>query len=66
MSEGTTTKKTWIGLILLGAIGGILLAPMPGRDTRHIIVKEFNDGLRYLSSLGRGTPQEAAHPHRGR
>jgi hypothetical protein len=65
MSEGnTSTGKKWIGLIVLGAIAGILLAPMPGRETRHIIVKEFNDGLRYLSSLGRGTPHEAAHSHR--
>jgi hypothetical protein len=66
MSEDNTSKKTWIGLIVLGALGGILLAPMSGRETRQMIERKFNDGIRYLTSFGRNTPHESAHQHRGR
>jgi len=53
------SKGTGLWLIVLGALGGILLAPMSGRDTRHKIVKEVGDGYRYLVSLGRATGQAA-------
>ena len=65
MSQGDKkTKKsgmTGVWLVALGALGGILLAPMSGRETRHKIGKEIDDGYRYLASLGQTTRQEAGH-----
>jgi hypothetical protein len=55
------TKATGVRLIALGALGGILLAPMSGRETRRKIAKEVDSGYRYLVSLGRATREEASH-----
>jgi gas vesicle protein len=58
MSDDNVTKKTWLALIALGALGGILLAPMSGRETRQLIEKKINDSVRYLTSFGRDTRHE--------
>jgi hypothetical protein len=53
------SKPVW--LIALGVLLGILFAPASGRETRHAIVKDVNDGGRYLVTLGHNTQKELDH-----
>jgi len=48
-SGNRKSKAVW--LIALGALGGILLAPASGRETRQTISDEVNKGGRYLAAL---------------
>jgi len=54
-------KSSGVWLILLGAVGGILLAPASGRETRQTIANEVNHGRKSLASLSRDTSQEMGH-----
>ena len=54
--ESKGLKKIW--LIALGLLIGILFAPASGRETRRAIVKDVNDGGRYLVTLGHDTQKE--------
>jgi len=49
-SRNRKSRAVW--LIALGALGGILLAPASGRETRQTISDEVNKGGRYLAALG--------------
>jgi gas vesicle protein len=51
-------KSSGFWLILLGAMGGILLAPTSGRETRQTIANEVDHGRKSLLSLSRDTSQE--------
>ena len=55
-SKGRKGKPMW--LIALGVLVGILFAPASGRETRRAIVKDVNDGGRYLVTLGHDTQKE--------
>ena len=55
-SKGRKGKPIW--LIGLGVLVGILFAPASGRETRRAIVKDVNDGGRYLVTLGHDTQKE--------
>lgn len=59
MSRNRRTRAVWF--IALGALAGILLAPKSGRETRHAIATEMDDGRKYLISLGRDTREEMGH-----
>ena len=58
-SQKRKSRAVW--LIALGALGGILLAPASGRETRQTIAKGVDNGYRYLVSVGHATQEEAAH-----
>ena len=51
-------KSSGVWLILLGAVGGILLAPASGRATRQTIANEVDHGRKSLVSLSHDTSQE--------
>jgi len=51
-------KSSGVWLILLGAVGGILLAPASGRETRQTIANEVDHGRKSLVALSRDTSQE--------
>ena len=51
-SRSRNRKSRAVWLIALGALGGILLAPSSGRETRQTISKEVDKGGRYLVALG--------------
>jgi gas vesicle protein len=59
MSRNRKTRSVWF--IALGALAGILLAPKSGRETRHAIATEVDDGRKFLNSLGRNTREEMGH-----
>jgi gas vesicle protein len=59
MSRNRKIRTVWF--IALGALAGILLAPKSGRETRHAIATEVDDGGKYLTSLGRDTREEMGH-----
>lgn len=54
-------KSSGVWLILLGAMGGILLAPASGRVTRQTIANEVDHGRKSLVSLSHDTGQEMGH-----
>ena len=56
-----TRKCNALWLVALGALGGILLAPASGRETRQTIATEVEKGHRYLVALGHNTREEAGH-----
>jgi hypothetical protein len=56
--ESTGRKNRALWLIALGVLLGILFAPASGRETRHAIVKDVEDGGRYLVTLGHDTQKE--------
>jgi gas vesicle protein len=56
-SRNRKSRAVW--LIALGALGGILLAPGSGRETRQTISDELDKGGRYLVALGHDTSVEA-------
>jgi len=58
-SKGLKNRTIW--LLALGVLIGILFAPASGRETRRAIVKDVNDGGRYLVTLGHDTQRELDH-----
>lgn len=56
--NGKSGKSGAVWLILFGAMGGILLAPASGRETRQTIANEVDHGRKSLVSLSRDTSQE--------
>jgi len=58
-SKGLKNKTIW--LIAFGVLIGILFAPASGRETRRAIVKDVNDGGRYLVNLGHDAEKELNH-----
>jgi gas vesicle protein len=56
-----TRKKRPIWLIIIGALGGILLAPASGRETRQTIANDIEKGSSYLATLGHEAREEAGH-----